>query len=168
MSKALVVYGTKSGCTAGIAEQIGQTLASRGIAVDVLPAEKAGDPAGYDAVIVGSGVRVGAWHAAARSWVTANAETLKTLPVAFFTCGLVIREEGKHDEVAAYTDKVIEESGITPVDLGLFAGWNEPKAFSLPERMIMKVMKAPQGDFRDNSTIAEWTETAADKLGLAA
>lgn len=168
MSKVLVVYATKSGCTTGVAEQIGNTLASKGVEVEVVPADTAGDPSGYDAVFVGSGVRVGTWHAPARNWVAMNADALKTMPVAFFTCGMMIREEGKHDEVAGYTDKVIEESGVTPVELGLFAGWNEPKQFPFAERMIMKVMKAPQGDFRDNAAIAEWTEKAAAQFGLVA
>ena len=40
--KALVVYGTKSGCTTGIAERIGQTLEAQGHAVDVCAPEAAG------------------------------------------------------------------------------------------------------------------------------
>ena len=62
MNKVLVVYATKSGCTTDIAKKIGDTLAENGASVDVVPAEKAGGVDGYDAVVVGSGVRVGQWH----------------------------------------------------------------------------------------------------------
>jgi len=169
MSKVLVVYGTKSGCTTGVAEEIGKTLAAEGASVDVVPAERAGDPSGYDAVVVGSGIRAGQWHEVVRTWVAGNAESLKTRPVAFYTCGLMINEGSeKIAEVTAYTDPLIEQTGVKPVDLGLFAGWNEPKKFSFAERMIMKVMKTPQGDFRDFAAIDEWTRGAASKLGLAA
>ena len=48
--KTLVVYGTKSGCTTGIAEKIGATLAESGMTVDVRPVETAGDPSGYDEI----------------------------------------------------------------------------------------------------------------------
>lgn len=165
--KALVVYGTKSGCTQGIAEKIGETLAARGVSVDVVPAEKAGDPAAYDAVVVGSGVRAGQWHAAAKEWVKGNAATLKSKKVAFYTCGLTMADgPEKAPEVRAYTDPLISESGITPVDVGLFAGWFVPSKFSFAERTIMKLMKAPQGDRRDFSAVAEWTTSVAPRLGI--
>lgn len=167
MSRVLVVYGTKTGCTAGIAEQIGATLAEAGATVDVLPAEDAPDAAAYDAVVVGSGIRVGSWHAPVKSWVAAQADTLKARPTAFFTaCLTMASDPGKADEVRAYTDPLIAETGVQPIEVGLFAGMNEPKRFSLPERLIMKAMKAPQGDFRDMTAVAEWTRGVAGKLGL--
>ena len=163
--KALVVYGTKSGCTAGVAEQIGKTLAEKGFAAEVVAAQNAGSADDYDAVIVGSGVRAGTWHEAVRTWVSENAEALKSRPVAFYTCGLTITDESKADEVRAYTDAVIEATGVKPIDVGLFAGWNEPSKFSFLERTVMKVLKAPVGDFRDYDAIATWTEGLAPELG---
>lgn len=162
--KVLVVYGTKSGCTAGIAEKIGETLTATGFSAEVIPAEKAGHAIDYDAVVVGSGVRAGTWHAPARTWVAENAEALKSLPVAFFTCGLTMTDASKADEVRAYTDSLIEATGVTPIDVGLFAGWNEPKEFSFVERTVLKVMKAPEGDFRDLTAVAAWTESLVPRL----
>ncbi len=166
--KTLVVYGTKSGCTAGIADRIGIDLGKQGVTVDVVPAEKAGDPAGYDAVVVGSGIRAGQWHASAKRWVEANAEALKSMPVAFFTCGMMIREEGKQAEVLAYTDPIIAATGITPVDIGLFSGWFEAEQFGFAERSILKLMKTPEGDFRDWAAIDAWTERVAPALSVGA
>lgn len=169
MSKVLVVYGTKSGCTKGVAERIGETLSARGANVEVVTAESLEDPTGFDAIVVGSGVRAGTWHPAAREWVGANADVLKKLPVAFFTCGLVITQgHDKESEVRAYTDALIAETGIEPISIGVFAGWNEPKEFSFLERSVMKLMKAPQGDFRDPAEIAEWAEGIAPRLGTSA
>ncbi len=166
--KALVVYGTKSGCTEGIAKKIGETLAAAGATVDVRPASEAGSPDGYDAVIVGSGVRAGTWHEAARTWVEANTSALKAVPVALFTCGLTTANAPeKVAEVRAYTDPLLEATGLEPVDVGVFAGWNEPKRFSFVERTIMKLMKAPEGDFRDFDAIAAWTDEVAGKLAAA-
>jgi menaquinone-dependent protoporphyrinogen oxidase len=163
VSKVMVVYGTKSGCTAGVAEKIGETLVDAGLTVDVVPAEEASDPGAYDAVVVGSGIRVGTWHASTRTWVADHAAALKTRPVAFFTCGLRMSEgEEFAEETRGYTDALIEETGVVPVALGLFAGWNEPKTFTLVERLVMKAMKANQGDFRDFEAVAAWSrETAA-------
>jgi len=162
--KTLVVYGTKSGCTTGIAQRIGETLARGGSLVDVKPAKDAGDPSAYDAVVVGSGVRAGQWHEPVRSWVEAHAASLKERPVAFYTCGLMITEEGKAEEVLGYTDPIIAATGIAPVDIALFAGWNDPKSFGFAERTIMKLMKAPQGDFRDWDAIDAWAEKVSPSL----
>lgn len=167
MSKVLVVYGTGTGCTAGVAERIGETLAGRGATVDVLAAKEAPGPEGYDAVLVGSGIRAGSWHAPVKEWVADHAAALGETKVAFFTaCLTLANEPGKIDEVRAYTDQLIAESGVKPVDIGLFAGWNEPKKFSFVERTILKLMKAPQGDFRDWAKIEAWAAETAPKLGL--
>ena len=88
MSKVLVVYGTGTGCTAGIAERIGATLTASGSTVEVVAAQGAPAAAGYDAVLVGSGVRASNWHKPAKEWVAANADALKAVPVAFFTACL--------------------------------------------------------------------------------
>ena len=165
MSDVLVVYGTKTGCTAGIAEKIGATLAETGLSADVHPVEKAPEPSGYRAVVVGSGVRAGSWHGTVKEWVTANAEALTSRPVAMFTaCLTMASDPEKADEVRAYTDALLADTGITPIDIGLFAGMNEPKTFSLPERLIMKAMKAPQGDFRDYEAVAGWARGIAAGL----
>lgn len=167
MSRILVVYGSGSGCTIGVAQQIGKTLSERGATVEVVAATAAPAPAGYDAVVVGSGVRAGNWHGPVKGWVCDNAAALREVPVAFFTaCLTIATDPSKRDEVRAYTDPVIKESGVEPVDIGLFAGWNEPKKFSFIERTILKMMKAPEGDFRDFTAIGAWTAETAPKLGL--
>ncbi len=166
MSSILVVYATKSGCTFGVAERIGAALASKGAQVDVVSVEDAPDPADYDGVVVGSGIRVGQWHAAAKEWVTANAAALKARPTAFYVaCMTMAAEPEKIEEVRAYSDPIIEESGVKPVDIGLFAGWFEPKKFNLVERAVLKALKTPQGDYRDWDAIEAWAEEVAPKLG---
>lgn len=167
MSKALIVYATKTGCTEGIAKAIADTLRERGVEADVRRADEKPEPQGYDAVLVGSGVRAGQWHGAAKHWTTVNAHQLKQLPIAFFTaCLTLVSDPDKTDEVRAFTDPLIAETGLEPVTVGLFAGSNIPKTFSLPERLIMKAMKAPEGDFRDYDAVAAWARETAPALGL--
>jgi len=168
MSKVLVVYGTKSGSATGVAERIGATLSAKGAAADVVAVEQAGDPSGYDAVIVGSGIRVGQFHEPVRAWVAKHADVLKALPTAFFSVGMMINEgPEKAEQVRAYTAPLSEATGVEPVDIGMFAGWNEPKEFSMIERLVMKAMKAPAGDFRDWDAIDAWANDLAGKLGNA-
>ena len=166
MSKVLVVYSTKSGCTEGVAKRIGAALACKPDAsVEVVPAEEAPAAEDYDAVVVGSGIRVGQWHETARTWVSDNAAALRQVPVAFYTVGLMITNGAeKLPEVAAYAAPVAEAAGITPIDTGLFAGWNQPGSFPLVERLVLKAMKAPVGDFRDWDAIDSWAEKVAPRL----
>ena len=165
----MVVYGSGSGCTEGIARKIGETLEAAGLEAAVARVGDTPDPAGYDAVIVGSGVRAGRWHRGVREWVNAHSEALKARPTAFFTACLTMAQgPEKSEEVLAYTAPVAAESGVNPVDTGLFAGWNEPDRFKLPERLILKALKAPKGDFRDMKAVAAWTRAVARKLGVAA
>jgi len=167
MGKALVVYGTKSGCTKGIAEAIAEGLRSVGAEAYVVAAEDKPDPTGYDAVIVGSGIRAGMWHASAKQWLVGHAEALKTRPLALFTACLTMHSNPeKADEVRGYTDLLLKETGLEPIDIGLFPGMNLPKEFSLPERLVMKAMKAPEGDFRDLQAASAWGAAIAPRLGL--
>jgi len=165
MDSVLVVYGTGSGCTTGVAERIGSELAEKGAKVDVVSAKEKPDPSGYGAVVVGSGVRAGSWHGPVKAWVTDNAADLKAKPVAFYTvCLTMAQDASKADEVRAYTDPLIAETGVEPLDIGLFAGWNEPKGFNFLERTILGAMKAPKGDFRDWAAIDAWTDSVAARL----
>jgi menaquinone-dependent protoporphyrinogen oxidase len=100
--------------------------------------------------------------------VVEHADRLRELPVAFFTVGMTMATQPERaDEVRAWTDALIEKSGVEPIDIGLFAGMNEPKRFSLPERLILKAMKVPEGDFRDEAAVRKWARKTAGKVGLA-
>lgn len=168
MARVLVVYATKSGSAEGVARSIGDGLAEDGHAVVVSSADDSPDPAGFDAVFVGSGVRVGTWHASARRWLAAHAAVLQTVPVALFTvCLTMATDPDKAAEVRAYTDTLIAESSLIPVEIGVFAGMNDPARFSLAERLVMKAMKAPVGDFRDPDAAASWARATATEMGIA-
>jgi menaquinone-dependent protoporphyrinogen IX oxidase len=93
--------------------------------------------------------------------VAANAETLRSKPVAFFTVGLVVTKGAdKAAVVRRFTDRLIEKTGVRPFDVGVLAGWNRPECFSLAERIVMKVMSVPQGDQRDWMAIEKWARAA--------
>lgn len=167
MNRILVVYGTGTGCIAEIAERIGVTLIKRGVKVDVVSAKDAPDPSAYDAVLVGSGIRAGNWHTPVKQWVTKYAPSLRGKRLAMFTACLTLGQDStKTDEVRAYTVALISETGVAPIDIGLFAGWNEPKKFSFIERSMLKMMKAPEGDFRDWAAIESWTGGIANRMGV--
>lgn len=164
-SKVLVGYASGTGCTKGVAERIGETLARAGARVDVAPFASAPDPAAYDAVVAGSGTRAGSWHPVAKKWVARHASALKSRPVALFTVGIAMAHGAdKTAETLGVTDRLLAKTGVEPLDIGAFAGWYDPAKFSFLERKVMRMAKAPEGDFRDWTAIESWTTSVAPRL----
>ena len=87
MKRVLVVYGTKMGSTAEIANEIGSTLRGQGLDVDVVSAEHAAGADAYDAVIVGSGVYMARWRPEVVRFLKREAMALGPKPVWFFHDG---------------------------------------------------------------------------------
>jgi menaquinone-dependent protoporphyrinogen oxidase len=164
-SRVLVGYSSGTGCTQGVAERIGETLARIGAHVDVRPFESSPDPAGYDAIVAGSGTRAGSWMPGAKKWATRNAAALQTKPLALFTVGIAMAHGAeKTAETLGVTGRLLEQTGLKPLDIGAFAGWYDPTRFTFIERKIMKLAKAPEGDFRDWSAIEDWATRIAPML----
>ena len=165
MGRVLVCYATGTGCTTGVAERIGETLASRGARVDVVPFESNPDPAAYDAVVAGSGTRARSWHPVAKRWMTRNTSTLRAKPLALFTvCMAMATEPENAHETLGVTDRLLAKTGLDPLDIGVFAGWYDPRKFNFFERKAMEMHKAPEGDFRDWTAIEDWATRVAPRL----
>jgi menaquinone-dependent protoporphyrinogen oxidase len=167
MAQVLVAYSSKHGGTAGIAERIGESLRRRGLQVDVISVDHAGDPSSYDAVVLGSAVYVGAWRKDAASFLTANESALAARPVWLFSSG----PTGQGDPSDAMKGWKFPEAlrpvaeRIKPRDIALFHGVLDPSRLSLPEKLLIKGIKAPMGDYRDWERIDAWAEGIAAALG---
>jgi menaquinone-dependent protoporphyrinogen oxidase len=86
-TRVLVAYGAKYGATAEIAEKIGQVLQEAGLAVDVKPADQAGNPQSYAAVVLGSAVYMGRWRKEAETFLQVHEKALAERPVWLFSSG---------------------------------------------------------------------------------
>ena len=157
VSKVLVVYWSGTGCTEGIAERIGETLAAAGVQVDVRTFESDPRPEDYDVVLAGSSVRALNWHSDAKKWVTRNRNALTGKPLWLFTVGgALARSEENVDETRRVTDSLLAKTDLQPRDIGLFAGWYLPERFTFIERIVMKIARAPEGDTRDWDAVEVW------------
>ncbi|HSN78490.1 MAG TPA: flavodoxin domain-containing protein [Anaerolineae bacterium] len=169
-NKVLVVYATKYGATAEIAERIGQALRTAGIEVDVVPADKAGDPAGYSAVVLGSAVYAGSWRKEAAAYLEANAASLAGRPTWLFSSG----PTGEGDAVELMKGWRFPEAlqpiadRIQPRDIVFFHGEIDTKKLNLAEKVLVKGIKAPTGDFRDWDAIEAWASGIAQTLQTTA
>ena len=163
--KILIAYATKAGSTAEVAAEIGRVMENKGgCQVDVHPVGKLEGVSGYDAVIIGSAIRAGKWLPEATKFVEKHRDALSRVPVAFFTVCLTLSEDTEENRrtVAAYLDPVREM--VQPVDVGLFAGVMDSSKLPFILRLMMKKMKASEGDFRDWEAIRAWASQVRARL----
>ncbi len=165
-TNVLVAYATKYGATAEIAEKIGSVLRNAGFQADVSPAGRAGDPAAYGAVVLGSAVYAGQWRKGAAAFLEANEQALAGRPVWLFSSG----PTGEGDPVELMKGWRFPEGlqpladRIQPRDIAFFHGVLDMQKLGLAEKLIVKALKAPAGDFRDWDAIGAWAEGIAAAL----
>lgn len=168
--KFLVAYASKYGSTAGVAEAIGKELCSRGAPVDVLLIKNIGDLSSYRGVVVGSAIYKWKWLPEAVDFVKMNREVLRRVPVAYFLVCMTMCEptEENRRKVLAYLDPLLKEvPQVKPVRIGTFAGALRYGNLSWLEKMLMKFVGAPEGDFRDWDAIRAWANDLQEVHGLA-
>jgi menaquinone-dependent protoporphyrinogen oxidase len=165
-NKVLVVYATKYGATAGIAEKIGQVLRDAGWTVDVQQAGQAGDPAAYQAVVLGSAVYIGRWRKEAVHYLKTHEQALAQRPVWLFNSGPL--GEGNAAEQAGDLGfpKALRPIAdrINVRDVAVFFGAVDLEKLNPLERWMFKNVKSPIGDFRDWDAITAWAAGIAATL----
>jgi menaquinone-dependent protoporphyrinogen oxidase len=165
MIKILVTYATRAGSTAQVAEAIAQTLGAAGTAVDVRPIKNVTHLEGYDAVVIGSAIRMGQWLPEAVEFVKNNQPVLVNLPTAYFLVSGFLRHDTPemHKTVEAYLDPV--RKILEPKSIGMFAGKMDYCRLSFLDRTLAKMMKEEEGDWRNWDAIGGW---ARDLLPMVA
>jgi menaquinone-dependent protoporphyrinogen oxidase len=160
MGKILVAYATAAGSTAEVAEAVGKALRKEGATVDVRRAVEVTDVSGYDAVVLGTGVRAGRTYAEAGTFVETYGLALSEIPVAGFVVCLTMKEDTEEAcaQAGGFLDALFDRApGVRPVDKGLFAGQVDYAKLPLFLRFILKrVIKEPGGDYRDWEAIRAW------------
>lgn len=160
--RILITYATRAGSTAEIAAAIGETLAARGFSVDVKPVKTNPKLTDYDAVILGSAVRIGNWLPEMVDFVKQNQTALGNRPVALFTVHMLNLGPDETSQAArrAYLNSV--RPLLTPVDEAFFAGKIDLDTLSFVDRLMVKMVGAaqknsPLGDLRNWSEIQAWS-----------
>lgn len=173
--KAIVVYGTRWGGTAGVAERIGDTLRREGYTVDVADAkDRPPSPDAYDLVVVGSGISAGRWTNEAAGYLKRHAAALKDKRTALFASCRAGGDEGLREQGRqGYLVKIAEKHGLSPVAYGLFGGLIDfTKSHGLLGNIMLNVAKkelrekgvdtSKPYDFRDWTQIEAWTREIAE------
>ncbi|KXK22509.1 MAG: protoporphyrinogen oxidase [Chloroflexi bacterium OLB15] len=165
--KILVAFSSKHNSTAEIAGEIADTLRSfSGFEVDVKDAAVVLGLKPYDAVVVGSAIYAGHWQTEAVSFLRRYKDQLSRKLVWVFASGPL----GTDDSLAPRNATAVPEDIRELVDLIhprstiLFSGKLDPSQLGLLERTISKVVRAPDGDFRDWDAIRSWATSIGEVL----
>src|SRR6185436_2856485 len=124
--RVLVTYSSRTGSTAEVAGEIGKELTARGMAVDVRPIKEDPPVEAYQAVVIGSAVRMGSWQAEAVDFVKRHRQGLGRIPVAVFTVHALNTgdDERSREYRAAYLDAI--RLLLKPVAEAFFTGQHDP------------------------------------------
>lgn len=154
--KVLIAYASKCGSTGEVAAAIAEELVARGKTVDVRLAKNISTLEGYQAVIVGSAIRMGQWLPEAVEFVETHQQALRQLPTAFFTVHMLNLgdDETSRKNRLAYLDPV--RKIFTPQHEVFFAGKMDLARLSFLDRLIAKAVKATDADLRDWQAIRGW------------
>ncbi|BDZ70470.1 flavodoxin domain-containing protein [Methanobacterium petrolearium] len=169
--KTLIVYGTRYGTAAEIAEEIANVIREEGIKVDLIEDKRVNDcdVSLYDLVVVGSGIKMGKWTKKSVKFLQKNKESLANMKVAIFvSCGSANEEKTRPEGQKKYLDEVAQKNLINPpVATGLFGSVYDPEAkhglmYNFSMRFVKKEMEKngldpnKRHDYRDWDDIRSW------------
>jgi menaquinone-dependent protoporphyrinogen oxidase len=159
----LVAYASKHGSTQGIAERIAEQLRQLGKEAEARPVEEVSDRGLYEAFVIGSAIYYGSWLKEATEWVHHHQAVLAGHPVWLFSVGPL----GTEVQDAEQQPKEMTEfqQAIRPREQRIFFGALDHSHLSFAERVMVKAVRAPEGDFRDWEAIDAWAASIARDMG---
>ena len=152
MRRALVVFGSKNGGTAGLARMIGSELSGRGWTVVVQDATQPADLRDVDLVVVGGALYMNRWHKAARKFVREHQKALLNVPVWLFSSG-PLDDSARSGDIAAVSQVSDLARRIEARGHMTFGGvlTSDAKGF-----IARSMAKSNAGDYRDPEQVADW------------
>jgi menaquinone-dependent protoporphyrinogen oxidase len=165
--KILVAVASKHGSTREIGSAIVDELRNSNIDADLRDVSEVSIIRGYDAVILGSAVYMGNWLPEARSFPEHHRVALSKLPVWVFSSGPVGADDPlPHDD----PKKLIASTLTTPTgktnvrDHRVFVGKLDPADLGFGQRIAVKWLGVPYGDFRNWDEIRAWAREIAMEM----
>jgi menaquinone-dependent protoporphyrinogen oxidase len=152
MSRALVVYGSKRGGTAGLAQMVAGELQNQGWEVVVQDAAQPAELRGVDLVVIGGALYMNRWHKAARSFARRREPALRTVPVWLFSSG-PLDDSAASGDIAAVPQVQEIARRVEARGHMTFGGRLAADAKGLGARSLAKKYA---GDYRDPAQVADW------------
>ena len=150
--RILVTAASKHGATDEIADAIAHRLGEYGIDVERRDPDEIGELDAYDGVVLGSAVYAGHWLKPALDLAEEHALELKDRPVWLFSSGPIGGKPAEGPDLPV---------GLTFSSHHVFGGKIDRTKLSLGERAVAKLVRAPDGDFRDWAEVDDCADAIA-------
>ncbi len=185
----LVAYGSRYGSTEEIARSIAETLEQEDLHTQLLDLtrtkQKQWPPLeSFDAVLIGSGIKIGRWTGEASGFLKTHADELRARKATglvvgvFVSCGLAVNPEQRQEARQKYIEKTVDDLGIKDAvdvcdafggvyDLSPSApmGFLDKKMLAMGAKQMVKDGKLKEGarnDLRDWNQIRTFSERFAE------
>ena len=170
MTQILVAYGTRYGSTREVAETVAATLEEQGIDTDVKQAREVRSLDGYDAVVLGTPLYMGALHKDVRALLETNQAAFEHRPFALFALGPIKADDGIDGSRAQLINALAKLPLPAPASTTVFVGAYDPARLGFKDKMIAALPASPlhgevAHDERDWESIRCW---ASETEGLLA
>ena len=150
--RALIVYGSKRGGTAGLADMIGTAFEAQGWDAEVRDAATRPGIGDVDVVVIGGALYMNRWPSSVRRWTRQHVRTLSNVPVWMFSSG-PLDDSARAGDIAAVPQVAKLAAEIEIHGHMTFGGRLEahPRGF-----IAGQMAKKSAGDWRDRQHVAEW------------
>lgn len=162
----LITYASKHGSTAEIAEKIYKILKEENLICDFQAVETVKDISPYHTIILGSAVYIGQWRKSTVKFLKKNEALLANKNIWLFSTG----PTGEGDPIELlkgwkYPDALKDTiDKINPEEITVFHGVLDETKLNTFEKMTIKMVKAPMGDFRDWDEVNKWAKKIVSQL----
>jgi menaquinone-dependent protoporphyrinogen oxidase len=168
VARILFLYSSVYGQARRICERLQSQLAAQGHQADVLTIDGGGgNPADYDAIVIGASIRHGKHNPAVLEFIQRNVALLESKPSAFFSVSLVARKPAKNTaETNPYTKAFFARSPWKPTLAAVFGGVLDYQRYGLFDRYVIRLIMTINKGPTDLHTAVEFTDwDAVDKFG---
>lgn len=170
--KVLIAYCTRSGSTREVAEEVGRTMQTASLAVEVKSMADVQSIAADQALIMGTAIYMGRFATEFHTFAQRFQVDFSDLRPYIFVLGPT---EKSRKHFAAAEEQARRElakcSWIHPVDMRVLGGKFDPKTLKLPFLLSLAMKfpgnplsKAPASDIRDWAWIRSWANAIAENL----
>lgn len=165
-NKILLAYASVHGSTQEIAEQIAEAMRNEGLEIDMQPAKKIHDLAGYRAVVLGAPIYMFHLHKDALNFISRHKDTLVDgLPIAIFAGGPIEADKDQWGDIHKQLDQELAKfPWLKPIAVEIVGGRFEPTKLRFPYNLIPALKQMPATDLRDWTAIRSWASDLVYKL----
>jgi menaquinone-dependent protoporphyrinogen oxidase len=157
-----VISASKYGSTTEVAAVIAKRLEAANHQVRLLDAGEVDSFEAAGAVVLGSAIYAGHWLKQAGKLLDGHADELAARPTWLFSVGPLGDPPMPQDVGPEGISEAIQATHARAHEV--FTGKLDRAAISRVERLMVRALHAPEGDFRDWDAIRGWGDAIAEEL----